>query len=166
MRMKGSSMFGDMFMLFVLIVMMLLISAMLWAVVMSYALGQRADRDVKMEVFEYPVKNDGTLLAFLETTHDGVPMRNLISLAAMEKNHMITYNGKSYDLKILCDLVLDQAMIDYYRGIGGASKKYMLKLNTEPEIILATNGEIRSDDKVVVKIFGIDDSYNLEFYVD
>ena len=153
-------MFSDIFMLFVLIVIMLAVSAMLWAVVVTYGMGVRGDRDVILRVGELPVKNDGTLLAFLETTHNGIPMKDLITLAVLEGSDIDDF----FELKEISNSVLDQVFVDYYTSNQKSPKKYLLHL-TNPDIILASNGEIITDDKVTVKIIGISKSSSLELYV-
>jgi len=159
--MKGVSLFSDIFMLFVLMATMILISGLLWSVMVAYTLGFDSERNVAIGYFEAPLRNDGTLLAFLETTVDGIPLKTLVAQAAVEGSPIINHNGVDYDLEEISRETLNKI----YKSKFYKDKKYLLKI-TNPEIVLAKSNKLpTTEQKTSVKLLTPVDTTGLEFYV-
>lgn len=124
--MKGMSLFSDLFMVFALIAVSLLFTAFLWAVVTVYTIAGPNAREITIYAFDYPIKNDGSLLALLEFTSNGIPMKELITQAAIQQSSSITYKGNDYDIKTISEGYLDEMF---------PGKKYLFVLR-DPEIKL------------------------------
>lgn len=175
-------MFSDIFMLFVLLVTMLLISGMLWAVIMTYKFGDDDNwtRDLKIKLFENPLKNDGVLLAILETTESGVPMKKLFTLVAIQQPDpctvkegcIVSYEGNTYDVAALTNTLLNDVYFKLRKNQNNQPKNYLLRI-TDPEMIL---GGIYNEDGIIVpntdqksttRLWLVDGTtVNLELYVD
>ncbi len=161
--MKGTEveLFSDIFLLFALAAMTVLIVTFIYYAWIAYSiesyLGDVGTRRVALTLFFYPVKYDSTFLTFLELTDNGVPMKDLLTLAAIQEDTEIWYNGENIDVSDISKEFLDD-MLD---------RPYLLKISN-PEVIIASSGELSTRlQKMSTKLFDFDgDPILLELYVD
>jgi hypothetical protein len=157
--MKGITLFSDLFVLFMLIVVIILMCSLVWVFTEIYgveaSLGLVSPRTVTLRIFFNPIKYESALSAFLELKYEGMSMKKILNVVAIQKNTNIWIDGKSIDATQVSKTFLDQMI----------NKPYLLKIR-EPEIVIASSLSALNWQKVSTKLFLLDGKYvDLEFYV-
>lgn len=106
--MKGFSLYADLLSIFILIGIIMLASLLLWTLIIIYNveinLGTARPRTIELTFFFNPVKYDTTLMSFLETQHNGIPMKKILNAVAIQENSIVWLEGKEInDLSTFCD---------------------------------------------------------------
>jgi len=157
--MKGISIFSDVFLLFALLAITILMVTFIYIMWLTYGVeslsGLTQTRKVALNLFFKPVKYDSVFLSFLELTNNGIPMKTLLEEVLIQNSTNVWIKGEYIDVSSVSSNFL-QKLID---------KPYILKL-TNPEIIVAQSGYSKSYQKITTKLFSVDGSeHSLEFYV-
>lgn len=133
--MKGISLLSDLFMLFALISVTIMMTLFLWYLILIYEFalqpaGMSTTRDVTLRLLIEPADYDSTMLAFLELKHQGITMKRLLNAAAIQGSTDIWIDGKDIDLAAVAESALTP-MIE---------NDYILKIASQPEINVVTHG--------------------------
>ena len=146
-----------------IIVVILLVSGLIWIFTEIYGVGAKLGainpREVTLRIFFKPVEDESVLLSFLESTYQGIPMKRIINVVAVQGTTDIWLDNKFIDAKRASEYFLDQV----YPGRG-----YMLKFSN-PEIIIAESAiSLKKDLQIVsTKLFLLDGSdVTLQLLVD
>jgi hypothetical protein len=159
MKVKGVTLLSNIFLFIMILVLMVLMGIFIWAVMLIQGveaqLGISSPRNIELTVLFKPVDYDTTLLSFLETEYQGVPMKRIINAVAIQETTDVWIEGKNIDVKMVSE--------DFLKII---EKPYLLKIR-DPEIILAENEKLSLDiQKVSTNVFLLNgDSIDLELYV-
>ncbi len=99
--MRGFSIYGDLFSIFVLIATIMIVSLLVWSFIIiqeSFSLLQMdTPRRVELTMFTYPIKYDSMMLAFLEYEYDGIPIKRALNAVAIQGNPVVWLEGKWID---------------------------------------------------------------------
>lgn len=159
--MKGIELLSDLFILFMLIIIVILMCGLIWAFTLIYgvesSLGLVNPRQVTLRILFQPLKYESVLLTFLELEHQEMPMKKILNVVAIQGTTDIWIDGKTIDAKSVSEGFLTEILEE---------KTYLLK-TINPEIIIARSSTLSSSlQKVSTKLFLLDgESINLELYV-
>jgi len=157
--MKGVTLFSDLFVLFILIVVVILMCGLIWVFTMIYSveatLGFANPREVTLRIFFNPLKYESVLLSFLELKHQEISMKEILTLVAIQNNTNIWVDGKNIDAKAVSEDFLGKML----------EKPYLLK-TVDPQITIASYSYSSSWQKISTKLFLLNgEAVDLEFYV-
>jgi hypothetical protein len=166
--MKGIEMFSDLFLLFMLVIVIIIMTTLIWVLtevrVAAYGVGTARPRDVNIRILFNPVRYDSALLTFLELRDPtyGISMKKLLNLVAIQNNSRVwvpEINGGSggfVDVSVASKNILDEIL---------NGKIYLLKIR-DPEIIIAESGTSSTFQKTSIELFLLNGkTADLEFYV-
>ena len=153
--MKGVSLMGDMFLLLAMIAVTILVTLFLWYLILIYEVivspaGLSTPRDVTLRVLLNPTEYDSTMLAFLESTYEGISMKRILNAVAIQGSTDIWLDGKSIDAAEAAESLT--SMID---------SEFILKISPQ-EIYLVQSGTLLQGNtpigihKVVTPLFLLD----------
>jgi hypothetical protein len=114
----------------------------IWSLIIFYqaelTLGIATPRTVQLTMFYLPAKYDSTMLAFLESEYEGLPMKKILEAVAIQENATIWLEGKSINATIASEGFLSPRM----------SKSFILKIVLpDKEIMIIKNNIISSIEK-------------------
>ena len=159
--MKGMELLSDLFALFMLIIVIMIICALVWIFTEIRVVGSTFvhPREATINLLFNPVKYESAFLAFLELDYQGVKMKKLINLVAIQNrvNVWVPELGKFLDVSSVSKTKLDYILPD---------NKFLLKIR-DPEIIIVDAPDLSYLQKVSTELFLLDGKIvDLEFYVD
>lgn len=157
--MKGFTLLSDIFMLFTLIGVSVLMVTFVYVIWLTHGtlskLGITGPQQIALTLFYKPVQYDSTLMSFLELTNSSIPMKDLLEQVAIQNSTYIWLNGESIDVSSVSNRFMKEIL----------NRPYILKI-VKPEITIASNGFSKSYEKISTKLFLLDGKYvSLEFYV-
>jgi len=160
---------NDLFLLFVLIGLVIMMTALVWGIIFIHGvaaqLNLHSPRNVEFTVLLNPVKYDTTLSAFLEYEYQGIPVKKIINAAVIqEKVTDIWVDGNFIDMQTVSDEFFSRALDE--DNDGTIDNPYLLKTRN-PELILGEYEILTSNlQKVSTKVFLLEgESVDLDFYV-
>jgi hypothetical protein len=167
--MKGMTLLSDIFLLLMLIGLIIIMSSLVWAIILIHGvmgqLGLSSPRNVEFTVLLNPIRYDTTLLAFLESNYQGIPVKEIINAAVIQKKTIdIWVEGKFIDMQTVSNDFFSKAL-DANKD-GTIDSPYLLKIR-DPEMILGQYGSLTSNlQRVSTKVFLLDGkSVDLYLYV-
>jgi len=107
--MKGFTLFADIFSVFVLIGIIMLVSILLWTFILIYdvesKLGFANVRPVELTMFFNPIKYDTTLMSLLEYNSNGIPIRKILNAVAIQEKKTDVWidNQEITDVGVICE---------------------------------------------------------------
>jgi hypothetical protein len=164
--MKGIEMFSDLFLLFMLVIVIIIMTTLIWVLtevrVVAYGVGAATPKDVNIRILFNPVRYDSALLTFLELREptSGIPMKKLLNAVAIQN----TTNVWLPETKSFID-VSGNSTAFLNEILNG--RIYLLKIR-DPEIIIAESGTLSTStiQKTSIELFLLNGkTADLDFYV-
>lgn len=160
--MKGIELLSDLFLLFMLIIVIILITSLIWVFteikVVTYGLGVVKPREATIRILFNPVRYESALLTFLELKHQDIPMKKILNAIAIQNNTKVWMPETSgfIDASAVSKGFLDEIL---------KGKSYLLKIR-DPEIIIAESGKSSRWQKTSIELFLLNGKpVDLELYV-
>jgi hypothetical protein len=136
--MKGIALFADILSLLILLAIIMFMTILVWSFIILHQvevnLGVATPRTVELTLFYLPVKYDTMMLAFLENTYNGIPIKRIIEAAAIQENTDVWIEGNDINLTTVSKNYLS-ARID---------KPFILKIVLPDKEIKIIENEIKS----------------------
>lgn len=166
--MKGMELLSDLFSLFMLIIVIMLITALIWVFTEIRVVGSTfvKPRQATINIFFNPVRYESAFLTFLELKHKGIPMKKLLNLAVIQNTTNVwvpeIFNPAlgTYGDFVNVSTVSRSFFNDILNG-----KTCLLKIRN-PEIIIVDGSGPRYWQKVSMELFSLNGKpVDLELYV-
>jgi len=100
--MKGIALFADLLSLLMLLAIIMFMTILVWSFIIIHQVeanfGIASPRVVELTLFYYPLKYDTTMLALLEYNYNGIPMKKIFEVAAIQESSKVWIEGQEIDV--------------------------------------------------------------------